>query len=173
MVTRRLQSPAGGTADSMEGQLQRLAAANERLQQEIGEGLAAERRWQTERRLLRAMIDTVPDYLFVKDKDSRFVVANRAVAGDIAEGPDSIIGKNDFQLHPRERAEKFFADEQHVMRSGEPLLDIEEYIIERSGAKKYLSTSKLPLRNEIGEIIGLVGIARDCPSSDHLARLGA
>jgi len=111
--------------------------------------------------LLRAMIDTVPDYLFVKDTESRFVIANKAVSGDIADGPERIIGKTDFELHPRERAEKFFADEQYVVHTGQPRLDIEEHIIERSGTKKYLSTSKVPLRNENREIIGLVGIARD------------
>ena len=73
-AARRRQSPSAG---------RRLA-----------ERLAAERAWRAERHLLRAMIDTVPDYLFVKDRDSRFVVANRAVAGDVSEGPNSIIGKN-------------------------------------------------------------------------------
>ena len=48
-----------------------------------------------------------------------------------------------------------------MIATGEPLIDIEEFIIERSGARKYLSTSKLPLRNEKDEIIGIVGIARD------------
>ena len=161
METRRQQRPAENTAESMEARLERLITANERLQTALSERVFAERGWQSERLLFRAMIDTVPDYLFVKDRQSRFVLANRAVAGDVADGPESVIGKDDFQLHPRERAEKFFADEQLVMRTGEPLLDIEEYIIERSGVRKHLSTSKVALRDASGEIIGLVGIARD------------
>ncbi len=161
MNTRRKLKPTADDGAALIAQLERLTESNRRLQDELDARLVAEQAWRDERRLLRAMIDTVPDYLFVKDRDSRFVVANRAVAGDIAEGPDSIIGKNDFELHPRERAEKFFADEQKIMVTGEPLIDIEEFIIERSGARKYLSTSKLPLRNDAGEVIGLVGIARD------------
>ena len=161
MVTSRQTKPAPDPSEVLTAELKRLAEANRRLQDEIAERLAGERAWHAERRLLRAMIDTVPDYLFVKDRQSRFVIANRAVAGDVAEGPDSVIGKNDFELHPHERAEKFYADEQHVMETGDPLIDIEEFIIERSGVRKYLSTSKLPLRDETGAVIGIVGIARD------------
>ena len=118
-------------------------------------------RWIEERRLLRAMIDQVPDYLFVKDTHSRFVIANRAVASDMGLGPDDILGKTDLELHPYELARQFLDDERAVLSSGEPLLDNEEYVILPSGEKRWLSTSKLPLRNEAGAIIGLVGIARD------------
>ena len=111
--------------------------------------------------LLRALIDRVPDYLFIKDTESRFVVANPAVADDLGLTIQDLIGKSDFELHPRELAEKFFADEQEVIRSGEPKVDIEEFVVTSSGQKKWLATSKLPLRNPGGEIIGLVGVCRD------------
>ena len=129
MVTRRSQH-AVDLAATIEEQLGRLIAANETLQEELARHLAAEQEWQAERTLLRAMIDQVPDYLFVKDTESRFVIANKAVAADLGKKPEEIIGKTDFELHPPERAEKFFADEQNVVRSGEPMLDIEEYIID-------------------------------------------
>ena len=65
--------------------------------------------------LLRALIDCVPDYLFVKDTEGRFVVANSAVAEDLGFAVRDLIGKTDFDLHSRERAEKFFSDEQAVI----------------------------------------------------------
>ena len=71
------------------------------------------------------------------------------------------MGKTDFELHWAELAQKFFADEQKVISSGEPLLDIEEYVVDVSGNKKWLSTSKVPLRNDQNEVIGIVGVSRN------------
>jgi diguanylate cyclase (GGDEF)-like protein/PAS domain S-box-containing protein len=111
--------------------------------------------------LLRTMIDFVPDYLFVKDLEGRFVVANPAVAEDLGHTVDNLIGKTDFDLHARELAEEFSACEQAVIRSGEPKIDIEEFVITATGRKKWLATSKLPLRDPEGEIVGVVGVSRD------------
>ena len=111
--------------------------------------------------LLRALIDCVPDYLFVKDTEGRFVVANPAVAEDLGFAVSDLIGKTDFDLHPREHAEKFFADEQAVIKSGKPKIDIEEFIVTTSGQKKWFATSKLPLRDLDGKISGIVGVCRD------------
>lgn len=117
--------------------------------------------WATERTSLRAMIDQVPDYLFVKDMEARFVVANKSVAADLGENPDDLLGKTDLDLHPKELAARFYANDRQVMDIGEPMLDVEEFVILKSGRKRWLSTSKLPLRDADGRIIGLVGIARD------------
>ena len=130
----------------------------------------AEQAWNAERALFRAMIDQVPDYLFVKDIDSRFIVANRAVAADLGLQPDDLLGKTDFELHPRELAQKFFADEQKVISSGEPQLDIEEFVRRPLRQKKWLSTSKLPLRNDGDEVIGIVGVCRNI--TERKARRG-
>jgi diguanylate cyclase (GGDEF)-like protein/PAS domain S-box-containing protein len=162
MVEHLLKRKQGGNpAKSVEAQLDRLVSANEGLQARIVEQLASEKNWNAERILFRAMIDQVPDYLFVKDTKSRFVVANRAVAADLGRAPKDLIGKTDFDLHPAELAAKFFADEQRVIGSGEPLLDIEEFVVGVAGGKKWLSTSKVPLRNDENAVIGIVGISRD------------
>ncbi len=161
MVEYLLKKHGGDPAKSVEAQLNRLISANEKLQARIVEHLASEKDWNAERILFRAMIDQVPDYLFVKDTESRFVVANRAVAADLGLKPKELIGKTDFELHPRELAARFFADEQKVISSGEPLLDIEEFVVDVSGSKKWLSTSKVPLRNDLNEVIGIVGVSRD------------
>ena len=134
------------------------------IEQQVSEreGIESERRaWVEERRLLRAMIDQVPDYLFAKDRQSRFVVANKAVAADLGYSPEELLGKSDLELHGPEIARDFYANEQRIMRTGEPILDHEEYVVRINGEKRWLSTSKAPLRNDAGEIIGLVGISRD------------
>ena len=111
--------------------------------------------------LLQALIDRVPDYLFIKDVKSRFVVANPAVAADLGRRAEDLIGKTDFDLHPHDLAANFFADEQEVISSGKPKLDIEEFVVTPAGEKKWLSTSKLPLRSRSGKVIGIVGVCRD------------
>ncbi len=134
---------------------------------DITERKRAEQDWKAERALYRAMIDQVPDYLFVKDTNSRFVIVNRAVAADLGLQPDDLMRKTDFDLHRRELASKFFADEQKVVSSGEPLLDIEEYVVDAAGKKQWLSTSKVPLRNDRNEVIGIVGVARNISDRKH------
>ncbi len=150
-----------GEDASPEAKLARLIAANEALQARIEEHLKAEQDWTAERGLLRAMIDQVPDYLFVKDVDSRFVVANRAVAADLGRTPEDLIGKTDFDLHAPEFARGFYADEQRVIHTAEPAIALEESIMTTEGQRKWLSTSKVPLRDDHGKIIGIVGICRD------------
>lgn len=143
-------------------QLENLIEDNGRLQREVALYAASEQTWKDERALLLALINQVPDYLFIKDLNGRFILANSAVAADLNQAsPERLIGKSDFELHPPEVAEHFFADDQHVMRSGKPKLDIEEFIIDVSGEKKWLSTSKVPLCDQRDEIIGIVGVARD------------
>ena len=147
--------------EPVEEQLRRLISANEALQRELSEHLASAGDWRSQRTLFRAMIDQVPDYLFVKDRESRFVLANRAVAEDLGLTHEALLGRTDFDLHPPALAARFFADEQRVIAEHEPLLDIEEFVVDTAGHQKHLLTSKIPLRDDAGEVVGIVGISRD------------
>jgi two-component system, sensor histidine kinase and response regulator len=115
-----------------------------------------------ERRLLRKLIDTMPDYIYVKDSASRFLLANQGVAGLTGVGsPEELLGKTDFDFFPKEIAQSFFADEQEVIRSGVPLLNREEPNIDARGNRKWNLTSKVPLLDREGRPIGIMGIGRD------------
>ncbi len=139
-----------------------LVAANERLQRFAAELAGEQARAQVERSWLRTMIDQVPDYLYIKDRDARFVIANRAVAADLGHGdPNTLIGKSDLDVHPPQLARRYYEDDMGVIRSGRALIDHEEYVVRPDGTQLWLSTSKLPLRNPEGQIIGLVCSARD------------
>ncbi len=161
MAERQAQSAAQAELASAERQLQHLVELNAELEATVANRATSEAAWNNERRIWRAMIDQVPDYLFVKDTQSRFVIANRAVAFDLGLLPDALIGKTDFEVHPMTRARQFFADEQSVITTGKPMIDIDEFIVDHDGRQKWLSTSKVPLRDEHGNIIGIVGICRD------------
>ncbi|MFZ1963645.1 MAG: diguanylate cyclase [Roseiarcus sp.] len=121
--------------------------------------LKAERAAADERLSLQTLIDRLPDNLWVKDVKSRFVIANQATATRIGlPGPADLIGKTDLELLPPGLAQKFFADEQEIVRTGQPMIDMEEFAW---GLKQRISTTKVPLRNDRGEIFGVAGVSRD------------
>jgi len=115
-----------------------------------------------ERVSLQSLIDVVPDNLWVKDLDSRFVIANRATALRLGRAsPQELIGKSDLELCPWETAQKYLADEREVIDSGRPMIDSEEYMLAPDGVKLWIATTKAPLRNEGGEVVGVIGVSRD------------
>jgi PAS domain S-box-containing protein len=115
-----------------------------------------------ERNLLRTLIDNLPDYIFIKDPESRFVVNNVAHLHVLrAITQDEVAGKTDFDIFPRELAEQYYADEQMVIRSGTPLINREETTIDPEGRQQWLLTTKVPVRNSQGQIVGLVGMSRN------------
>jgi PAS domain S-box-containing protein len=94
--------------------------------------------------------------------ESRFVVANRATALRMGHAsPQELIGKSDLELCPWETAQKYLADEREVIESGRPMIDSEEYVLAPDGAKVWIATTKAPLRNERGEVVGIIGVSRD------------
>lgn len=110
----------------------------------------------------RTLLDHLPDFVYVKDRRSRFVFANKA-AGRNSKFHDGahIIGKTDFDILDHETARELFIIEQEVMSTGVPVEGREERIRLPDGRVLWLTTSKMPLRNADGQIVGLVGISRD------------
>ncbi len=115
-----------------------------------------------ERTLLRTLIDNLPDSIYVKDLAGRKTLTNCADLQFIGTQTEAhVLGKTDAELYPAELAAQYAADDQHVIQTGQPLLNREELIRNRWGHERWLLTSKLPLRDGAGKIIGLVGIGRD------------
>ncbi len=115
-----------------------------------------------ERNLLRTLIDHIPDYIYVKDTESRYLANNKAsikLMGLI--NPDEAMGKTAFDFFSPELAVAYHRDDQALFRSGKPVLDLEEDIVGVDGLKRLLQTTKVPLHDVHGKINGLVGISRD------------
>jgi diguanylate cyclase (GGDEF)-like protein/PAS domain S-box-containing protein len=113
-----------------------------------------------ERISLQTLIDWVPDNLWVKDAESRFVIANIATATRMGFATsEALIGKTDLELCAPEQARQYFADEQRIIRSGQPMIDKEE--VGALGERAWMLTTKVPLHDGNDEIFGVVGVSRD------------
>ena len=115
-----------------------------------------------ERNLLRTLIDNTPDFIYVKDRESRFLIGNVALARLMgAATPDGLLRRTDFDFYAEDLATRYHADEQEVMATGQPLIGREEPAVDSEGNMLWVSTTKAPLRDASGDIIGIAGIGRD------------
>jgi PAS domain S-box-containing protein len=114
-----------------------------------------------ERNMLRTLIDSLPDLIYAKDVNCKFLLANDACCRVMGTDRTDVVGKDDFDFFPRDLAEGFHEDEQKVMRSGETLLNREESVLYRDGRRSHVLTTKVPLRDSQGRVIGIMGIGRD------------
>ncbi len=115
-----------------------------------------------ERNLLRTLIDNIPDHIFVKDAGSRFIVNNVAHMHSLGtSSQEELAGKMDADFVAPELAERYYADEQGIVRSGQALIGREEFIVDPKDREQWFLTTKVPLRDIEGDVVGLVGISRD------------
>lgn len=115
-----------------------------------------------ERNLLRSLIDNLPDYIYVKDTQYRYAIdniAHRRFLGASTE--EEVIGRKLSDFFPPKFVEQFARDDQAIVEKGEILLNREELLIDTNGQRRWHATTKVPLRDNEGKIVGLVGISRD------------
>ncbi|MEW6379380.1 MAG: PAS domain S-box protein [bacterium] len=131
-----------------------------RVCRDITEQKEMERALRESRQRKKAILDNIPDIAWLKDKDSRFILANRAFGQTCGVDLDDLPGKTDLDLWPRDLAEKYRADDREVMRSGKRIV-IDEPLTDKDGIIHWIETIKTPIYNEQGEVIGTTGIARN------------
>ena len=122
----------------------------------------AEAKLAYERDLLRELLDNSPDQIYFKDLQSRFIKASSVQAKNFGmASPDALVGKTDFDFFTEEHARPAFEDEQEIIRTGRPLIGKVEKENWQDGRETWAISSKMPLRNNAGEIIGTMGISKD------------
>lgn len=151
-----------GAADFLEKQQLSSRLLERSIRYAIGHR-RAEEALATERNVLQTLIDSIPDYIFVKDSQSRFVMVNNTVlTGSNLTEKGHFTGKTDFDLFPDEIAKGFYDDEQQVIATGQAIVGKEEASVHLlTGRQIWFSTTKVPLSDRQGNIVGLIGISRD------------
>ncbi len=145
-------------ADDIDGDALRLVAAASAL----GRSALFSGRIDGDLAILRTVLDQIPDQIYVKDRQSRFVFANCAtLLANGASTQEQLLGTSDFDLVDHDIADGFYRIEQRIMEEAQARFDIEEYLCRPDQKKTWWLTTKIPLTGDDGEVIGLIGISRD------------
>jgi PAS domain S-box-containing protein len=129
---------------------------------EITERKRAEEALNEERHLFRTLMDNLPDSIYFKDREGRFTRINEALAKGLnLDHPALAVGKTDFDFFAEEHAREFYNDEEKIIRTGQPMVGKEEKVIWPGGQVAWDSTTKMPLRDAHGNIVGTFGVSRD------------
>ena len=111
-------------------------------------------------RELETLLDTLPGYVAFKDTNSVYVMANQKACEAIGVDKSAVTGKTDYDLYPHRLAEKYRADDWRVISSGRPMHDLEEEIT-HGGRPVTVITSKAPLKNDMGMVVGIISLSLD------------
>ncbi len=156
----------------LEKKIRLLEAEIESLKDELAKSKATVERYRKldeeidslrkDRYMLRLLLDHSKDAIYFKDLNSRYLCISRAhPALQYVDSPDEAIGKTDFDYFPLEHAQQAFEDEMHIIATGEPILGFVERETASGMPEKWVFTSKLPIYDDNGKIIGTFGISRD------------
>lgn len=136
-----------------------LTAANRYLQQEISERKEAEKSLRSSENKFRTLVENLPQRICLKDKNSVYLYCNENYAQDLNVAPDEIFGKTDYDFYPKELAERHIAEDNKILHSRKTEW-IEERVV-KNGEETVVQKIKLPVKNEKGEMSGILDIFWD------------
>jgi PAS domain S-box-containing protein len=129
---------------------------------DVTESKRIEQELAYERDLLRALLDHIPDRLYFKDLQSRFLRCSRSMARSLGQSDArDVTGKTDFDFYPAEVAQEYFDEEQRLFQQGHSMVNKLERQLDPGGNESWASVTKVPIYSHTGAITGLVGLSRD------------
>ncbi len=114
-----------------------------------------------EHSLFQSLLDNIPDSIYFKDENNRFILVNKAKAEHSQVKPEDMIGKTDFDFLAESQARKAFEDDKRILQTGIPIIAETEKLIGKDGSERWVSVTKIPRYSADGKIIGTMGISRD------------
>jgi PAS domain S-box-containing protein len=161
MIARKTDGGYEGQAKRRDCGLTRMNA--ETINGHVGCGRASNgsSELEAQQELLDALLEHTTDQIYFKELDSSFRYCNQAVCQRFEMSRQEVIGKTDFDLFDEEHARPAFQDEQRIVQTGQAVVDKVEREILKTGEQRWALTTKMPLRNKRGEIIGTFGISKD------------
>jgi PAS domain S-box-containing protein len=121
----------------------------------------AEEKLIHEHNLFQSLLDNIPDSIYFKDENNKFILVNKAKAEHSNVTPEQMIGKSDYDFLAESQARKSFEDDKCIMQTGQPIIADTEKLTTKDGAERWVSVTKIPRYNKEGKIIGTMGISRD------------
>ncbi len=156
-----IKNYANELEDRVQERTSELESLNNLLAQEIEERIRIEVALEDERNLLRTIIDHIPDEIYVKDKESRFILINQAVEQNFNMAHGELIGLTDLDIMDRDLAEFHLREEQQLFETGSPIVDHETMVARPGSTMAHIVYNKIPIYDSQGEITTFVGINHD------------
>ena len=148
--------------ESAKKQNQELIAQKEELEKHMAANNDAQLKLSKETALLDSLMNTLRDLIYFKDKESKFIRITKSMLSIFkAKSTDEIVGKSDFDYQLKEEAQKYYDDEQRIIKTGIPIIDQIQKETRYDGRIQYTTTSKYPLIDASGEVIGTFGFTKD------------
>jgi len=147
--------------EEMRQNMEELQATQEEMERKRAEQEMMQEELHKEISMLNALMQNIPDYIYFKDNNSHFIRISKSMVKLFnASVPEELVGKSDFDFHAKENAEKFFREEQDIMRTLIPVVDNVVHEVFDDGKDQWVSTTKMPLIDTNGDVVGVWGISK-------------
>ena len=140
---------------------EQVVAQKEELSRNVLELATMKEDLEKEKYFLDALMDNMPDAIYFKDRESKLIRVSKFMADRFGGTVNNLIGKSDFDFQHHSHAQEAYNDEQEIQRTRRPKIDYVEKEVKEDGSESWVSTSKLPLINTYGDVVGTFGISRD------------
>ncbi len=147
--------------EEMRQNMEELEATQEQMHRQVNELNTLKESLEKEKYLFGALMDNIPDSIYFKDRDCKLIRMSKYMVSHFGVPMEELLGKSDFDFQDEVHAREAFDDEQQIMKTLVPKIDYVEKEIKADGSESWVSTTKMPLVNAAGEVVGTFGISRN------------
>jgi PAS domain S-box-containing protein len=142
--------------------LEEMQATQEELARQMEKNKRIQEDLAKEKSLMDALMNSLPEHIYFKDLNSKFLKTSKSLSASFrCSDPKDLLGKSDFDFFSDEHARPAFEGEQNIIKTGKPIIDLVEKEVKKDGSVSWVSTTKMPLVDHQGKIVGTFGISKD------------